>query len=76
MEKRQVTSDGTYSKAEHGHSADQSEVNGDYAHASGSRSAKRSSSRATTETKISLKDMEKLKEKVDQCLANNIEMDL
>ncbi|KAF9384291.1 hypothetical protein BGX21_001334, partial [Mortierella sp. AD011] len=76
MEKRQVTSDGTHSKTGYGRRADQSEVNGDYAHASGSRNAKRSSSGATTETKISLKDMEKLKEKVDQCLASNIEMDL
>ncbi|KAF8975164.1 hypothetical protein BGZ46_009375 [Entomortierella lignicola] len=40
------------------------------------RVSRRKSSGSTIKTKISLSEMEKLKEKVDQCLANNIEMDL
>ncbi|KAF9346917.1 hypothetical protein BGX26_001552, partial [Mortierella sp. AD094] len=76
-EKRQVTSDGTHSRAENDRRADQSEVSSDYTHTNGSRSVRRGSSPGTAaKTKISLEDMEKLKEKVDQCLANNIEMDL
>ncbi|KAF9111498.1 hypothetical protein BGX27_004837 [Mortierella sp. AM989] len=77
IEKRQSNSDGTDSiHSENGHGQGQGETNGDIKLANGNSTKRRSSAEPTTKSKISLADMERLKEQVDQCLANNIEMDL